>query len=424
MAGIKHKFVSGKSDGADPTMLQPSNWDDTHEGGVELALIDAKGDLIVGSAADTVVRLPVGADGLVVVSDSGATYGLAWGAVPGLAELAARVYALETGASPTRPWPLPVTTGTYTVPGSIDHTGATDVTAALNAFIATVPDGSIIDFAEEDAIYKISAYLTIQQRSNLILEGNGWTTLNNVANANVGGSQLKSFFFNYWPASNGAHHITIRNFIATAASPAPGTFQAGEFASFAHFMAGEFLEVTGIVGSGFFGDFVTINEDSHYVWVHDNTIANVGRNNVSVVCGNQILVEDNAFGTAGYTTFDIEPEAGSVANCTNITFRRNTCGTWTNSFVSADGVASGKIVSGVVIADNTVTGDSLLTVMGIYGSARLSNLSFTGNITNTSAAGPVLRFQNVDGVLVSDNTQALSGGSLTETINCTGVSVS
>lgn len=41
-------------------------------------LMDAKGDLIVATAADTAARLPVGANGLTLVADSAEATGLAW----------------------------------------------------------------------------------------------------------------------------------------------------------------------------------------------------------------------------------------------------------------------------------------------------------------------------------------------------------
>jgi hypothetical protein len=44
------------------------------------ALVDAKGDLIVASAADAVARLGVGTNGQVLTANSGATYGLEWSA--------------------------------------------------------------------------------------------------------------------------------------------------------------------------------------------------------------------------------------------------------------------------------------------------------------------------------------------------------
>lgn len=50
---------------------------------IDETLIDAKGDLIVGSADDTAVRLPVGAtNGHVLTVDSVETAGVKWAAIP------------------------------------------------------------------------------------------------------------------------------------------------------------------------------------------------------------------------------------------------------------------------------------------------------------------------------------------------------
>jgi hypothetical protein len=46
---------------------------------IQNAIVDAKGDLIAASAADTPARLAVGANGLQLVSDSAETTGLKWG---------------------------------------------------------------------------------------------------------------------------------------------------------------------------------------------------------------------------------------------------------------------------------------------------------------------------------------------------------
>lgn len=56
---LKHRFVSGKSDGADATQVQPSNWNDGHA-------------FSGGAAGDVLTRDP-----------TDATYGAKWGAPPG-----------------------------------------------------------------------------------------------------------------------------------------------------------------------------------------------------------------------------------------------------------------------------------------------------------------------------------------------------
>ena len=47
-------------------------------GEIQKVIVDAKGDLIVGTAADTVDRLAVGADGSSIVADSSTSTGLKW----------------------------------------------------------------------------------------------------------------------------------------------------------------------------------------------------------------------------------------------------------------------------------------------------------------------------------------------------------
>jgi hypothetical protein len=55
---------------------------DVTAGGMSVALYDAKGDLLAGTGADAVARLPVGTDNQILIADSTQTTGLRWGAAP------------------------------------------------------------------------------------------------------------------------------------------------------------------------------------------------------------------------------------------------------------------------------------------------------------------------------------------------------
>jgi hypothetical protein len=50
----------------------------THDEYIDKAIVDAKGDILVGTATDTVSRLGVGSNGNLLAADSSTTTGLTW----------------------------------------------------------------------------------------------------------------------------------------------------------------------------------------------------------------------------------------------------------------------------------------------------------------------------------------------------------
>jgi hypothetical protein len=58
-----------------------NHMEDGIEAGVAATILDAKGDLIAASAADTAAKVTVGADGTVLIADSAQTAGLKWSRV-------------------------------------------------------------------------------------------------------------------------------------------------------------------------------------------------------------------------------------------------------------------------------------------------------------------------------------------------------
>jgi hypothetical protein len=74
--------ASSAATSASSAATSASNAAATLAAAVSASVFDAKGDLLVASAADTVARLAVGTDGYLLTASSTATNGITWAAAP------------------------------------------------------------------------------------------------------------------------------------------------------------------------------------------------------------------------------------------------------------------------------------------------------------------------------------------------------
>jgi hypothetical protein len=84
-SGAPAAVTAGTTDGHiltwDSAVSTKMKWAAAPASGIPATLLDAKGDLIVATAADTAARLAVGTNGQALVADSGATAGVKWAGV-------------------------------------------------------------------------------------------------------------------------------------------------------------------------------------------------------------------------------------------------------------------------------------------------------------------------------------------------------
>lgn len=127
---ITEGFIFTKN-GTTVSGLDPNTYPTTEQA-VLKSLIDAKGDILAGSENDTIVRLPVGANGKILKADSSAASGLSWTNDPFppayLTAVNTSTQTIPTTAFTTVAFPTPSVNvgGTWNAPSStwtIPYTG-------------------------------------------------------------------------------------------------------------------------------------------------------------------------------------------------------------------------------------------------------------------------------------------------------------
>lgn len=184
-----------------PSLAQPSivqaPLEELDPNAINKSIIDAKGDLVTGTAADTPARLPVGTDGQVLLADSSTSTGLRWGADPTAATVDAKGDLLAGTAADTI-GRLPVgTNGQVLVADSSTTTGLAwsseaDPTAITKSIIDAKGDmivGTANDTPARLPIGTNGQYLVANSSAT---EGVAWTTPNIALGTETTGDYVQS----------------------------------------------------------------------------------------------------------------------------------------------------------------------------------------------------------------------------------------
>lgn len=303
---------------------------------------------------------------------------------------------LASGSGPAVPPPLHV----GLAPASIDATGATDVTDALNQFFAGVPDGDVISL-RPGANYRVDGTLELFRRHDIVLDGRGARIF-----AGTEGARDRSQL----SIDNGSR-IVIRNLVIKGANPVGGidvrawrpdkAFQHGIRIRGARDVELDRLHVTDA-----FGDLVSVGRSqdrrwSERIWVHDSYLARNGRQGVAVTAAEDVVIEHNTITQTRRATIDLEPDT-PTDGAKNVFILDNDIGPGLLRFVAAHGNGP---VDNVVIAYNRLRGRDLAVDVEAPSGTRRSNFYVVGNTSDKQSAADPLRFTRIDGVVVQDNLQ-------------------
>src|SRR6185437_4084891 len=140
----------------------------------------------------------------------------------------------------------------------------------------------------------------------------------------------------------GFHNMTIDGSYATG-----GTFNANLQHAHAIAVYGTSVDIGGVTMTDVAGDCIYFGKGWYNPLVrssgsvHDSTCLRNGRNAISVVAGDNILVQHVTTGSIGYDVFDVEPNAGSGFGSNSVRFDSNTIGSFALNAYSV--VESGPI---------------------------------------------------------------------------------
>ena len=302
-----------------------------------------------------------------------------------------------------------------------DATGTDDVTEELQAFVDASPKGSVVCLAA-DGNYRMEGKLHLEARDGLTIDGRGARLFATERSTEArilidrGGSNIRIrdiVIEGYWPeagtadahvlAHQGNHGIAIGGAHGVEIGPDVTIREVGG--------DGVYLTAGTVAGGQRWADGIV---------VHDSTIERNGRMGVAITDGaRNVVVEHNALDEIALYAFDIEPNGevfdGVPAGAEHVRFSDNVIGSYGLSpeLVPWLFAGTGKgPQSDVEVSRNVATAGPLrIGAWNVENTGR-TGFRILGNWSDTQVAGPVMEFEGVDGLEISDTHQPLSFGRL------------
>ncbi len=310
---------------------------------------------------------------------------------------------LGTTALSTAPAAAPV--GPVRVPPEIASDCSADVTQALLAWIASVPDHSTLLF-RQGGCYRVDGSLRIEDRAGLVFEGNG-ATFKALAESDPRRRHILVV---------GGRDLIFRDVAVVGNHPHGGTaaeaYQAERAFQHAFALQGvQGARLERVRASDVWGDFVYIGPDlrgggivwSRNVTVEGSTFERNGRQGIAIVAGEDILISGNRIDQVRRATFNMEP-TGADWGARRIRIVNNITGRGRLLWFSSGG--QGSNVSEVSITGNVMqdaTGTPVVYIVAPRGHHRGPVLIEGNTFIVGGSAAPGFRFDRVSAVTIRSN---------------------
>lgn len=294
----------------------------------------------------------------------------------------------------------------------IDKSGRTDVTIPLNAYFASVPNGTRINFPVNGR-YRIEGTIVLIGKRGLLIDGHGSTffaTTNGAGAAGTKSNRTRS----QW-SLQAARSVTIRNMTVRGSSTQTGpdgVYDPNLEAQHGFSILGSSnIAVKRVTVGGTWGDLVYVggigsgaHTPSSGVTVSDSKLVGSSRQGVSVTNANHVTFSNNTIDSARRSLIDIEANSADDT-IAFVTFSHNTFGR-SRLYTIANGGAAAE-VHDIVIDSNSMPPGRSGFKMYVYatGARRRYNYRVTNNrVAVTGQNDPMVQVFNVDNVTVARNS--------------------
>ena len=311
------------------------------------------------------------------------------------------------------------------LPSSIDVTGKTDSTAALNVFFASLGTNTTVEFPA-GARLRVDGVFQLINQQGLILHGNASTLVarDDGATSRPPGRGYRA----HWPRLR--QHVAIRGGVNIeidnlgVEGPNTSAQYRAELEGQAAFAIAQSqsVKLDGVNVNNVFGDGVYVAGNASEIEVVNASFDGIGRQGIAVVSGSHVSVHDSAFDRVARSVFDLEPLKQNVVVDTH--FSKNTVGAYANYLLSAGGGAK-TAVNEIWLNDNSIDGGNGIAVVAGVIKTQRHGLHIVGNRSSVAGRKPAsetrsthapITVTNFDTVEISKNVQRVAADAAIELI--------